>query len=134
MTFAPRSSRSRQHLVDYIAVHVRKPEVPALELECQPLVVDTETMQNRSLQVVHGHRVRDDVVRVVIGLAKRHASLDSATRQPHREAARVMIAPVVVFSQLALAVDRPAELSTPHYQRVVVQSPLLQCKYQRCRS
>ena len=93
--------------------------MPALELECQLLVVDAETMQNRSLQVMHVHRVRDDVVRVVIGLAKRHAPLDSATRQPDGETTWVMISPVVVFSQLALTVDCPAELSTPHYQRTM---------------
>ena len=107
-------------------MHVRKPEVPALELECELFVVDAEAMQNRGLQVMHVHRVRHNVVRVVIGLAKCHASLDSATREPHRETAWVMIAAVVVFSQLALAVDCPAEFSTPTLPAVVEQSRLLQ--------
>ena len=45
---------------------------------------------------------------------------------PCREAARVMIASVVLSSETALTVDRAAELATPHNQRVVEQPALLQ--------
>src|SRR5688572_10103675 len=115
-------------------MYVGKPEVPALELECKPFVIDAEAVQNSGLQIMYVHRVRDDVVRVIIGLAKCHASLDAATREPDRKTAWVMISAVVVFSQLALAVDCPAELSPPHYQSVVEHSALLQVKDQRRRS
>ena len=42
------------------------------------------------------------------------------------EAARMMIAAVVLARQLALAVDRPAELAAPDDQRVVEHAALLQ--------
>src|SRR6185503_13346795 len=71
------------------------------------------------------------VVAVVVGLAERNSGLDSAAREPDREASRMMIAPVIVGGQLALAVDRPAELAAPHHQRVLQQPALLQILNQR---
>ena len=62
---------------------------------------------------------------MVVGLAEGHAGLDAAAGQPHGEAARMMVAAVVVGRQLALAVDRAAELAAPHHQRVVEQPALL---------
>jgi hypothetical protein len=59
---AESTKRSGKYFVDHFAVHVSKPEVPALELEGQLLVVDPKTMQNSGLQVMHVHRVRHDVV------------------------------------------------------------------------
>src|SRR6185436_9394697 len=115
-------------------MYVCEPEMPALELECKLLVIDAQTMQNRRLQVVHVDWVRDDVIRVIIGLAKRQPSLDAATSKPHRKTSRVMIAAVVVFSQFALAIDGAPELSAPDYQGVVEQPALLQVEYQRRRS
>ena len=57
--------------------------------------------------------------------------LDAAAGQPDGEAARMMVAAVVVGGQLALAVDGPAELAAPDDQRVVEQAALLQVRDQR---
>ena len=105
----------------------------ALELVRQLLVVDAQAVQNRGLQIVDVHRIRDDVVAEVVGLAVRDAGLDAAAGHPHGEAARMMIAAVVVVRQLALAVDGAAEFAAPDDQRVVEQAALLQILDQRGR-
>ena len=69
----------------------------------------------------------DDVVAEVVGLAV--ASMPGLMPPPASqigEAARVMVAAVVVGGQLALAVDRAAELAAPDDQRVVEQAALLE--------
>ena len=78
------------------------------------------------MQVVDVDRVVGDVVAEVVGLAVGDAGLDAAAGQPDGEAARVVVAAVVVGGQRALAVDRPAELAAPDDQRVVEQAALLQ--------
>ena len=78
------------------------------------------------MQVVHLHRVLHDVVRVVVGLAVGDAGLHATARHPHREAAGMVVAAVVVARELALAVDGAAELAGPEHQRVVEQAALLE--------
>ena len=73
----------------------------------------------------------DDVVAEVVGLAVGDARLDAAAGQPDGEAARMMVAAVVVGGQRALAVDGAAELAAPDDQRVVEQAALLQVRDQR---
>ena len=51
-------------------MHVRQPEVAALELVDQPGVVDPQQVQDRRVQVVDLDRVLDDVVGEVVGLAQ----------------------------------------------------------------
>ena len=46
-------SRSRQHLVDELAVDIRQAEVAALEFERQLLVLDPKQMQNGRVDVVN---------------------------------------------------------------------------------
>ena len=52
---------------------VGEPEMAALELECQPGVVDAQAVQNRRLHVVHVDRIVGDVVAVIVGLAETDA-------------------------------------------------------------
>ena len=61
--------------------------VPALELVGQPGVVDAQAVQQGGVQIVHMHPVADDVVAVVVGLAKGHAASDSGAGQPDGVAA-----------------------------------------------
>ena len=51
---------------------------------------------------------------------------DPAAGEPHRKAPWMMIAPVVVGCQLALAVDGSAELPAPHHERVIQQTALFE--------
>ena len=103
-------------------------------LESQLGVVDAEQLQNRGMQVMHVHRVFGDVVTKIVGLADRHAGLDATPGHPRGEAARMMVAAVVVFGEPALAIDRTPELAAPNHERVVEHAALLEVRDQRRRS
>ena len=69
--------------------------------------------------------ILDDVVAEVVGLAVDRAALRAAAGHPHGEAARVMVAAVVLVGQAALRVDRAAEFAAPDDERVVEHAALL---------
>jgi hypothetical protein len=73
----------------------------------------------RGVQIVDVDRVAGDVVGKVVGLADRNSRLDPPAGQPEGEAARVMVAAVVVGGEASLAIDGAAELASPDHQRVV---------------
>ena len=52
--------------------------------------------------------------------------LDAAAGHPHGEAARMVVAAVVVLREPALAVDGAAKLAAPDDERVVEQAALLE--------
>src|SRR4029079_19494577 len=128
----PVVSRSRQELLHDLSVHVRQAEVATLELVDQTLVVDAQHVQDRRLQVVHGHRVRGDVVAEIVRLAENGPPLHPSAGDPHAEVARMVIAPAVGVGELALAEDRPAELPAPDDQRLVEETALLEIRDERC--
>ena len=65
-------------------------------------MVYSQLLQDRRLQVVHVDGILGDVVAKFIRRAVRRARPDAAASQPYRETARVMVASVVVFGELAL--------------------------------
>ena len=72
--------------------------------------------------VVDVHRVGDDVVAELVGLAVHDAGLDAGACHPDGKTLGMVVAAVVVARELALAVDRAAEFAAPDDQRVVQQS------------
>ena len=54
-------SRLRDDIADDAAMHIREPELAALEAVGEAFVMDTEAVKNRGLKVVdvHGRVVRD---------------------------------------------------------------------------
>lgn len=68
----------------------------ALKFERELRVIDTEQMQDRGVQVMNMHWIARDVVTEVVGLTDADTGLDSCTCQPNREAARMMVATVIV--------------------------------------
>src|SRR5439155_13898279 len=77
-------------------------------------------------QIVHMNRVGDDVVTEIVGLAEADAALDAAAGEPHGEASRMMITPVIGVRQRALAVNRASELAAPDHERVLKHAALFQ--------
>ena len=75
-----------------------KPEVSISEA----FVVDTQAVKDGGVQVIHVNRVFYYVVGKVIGLAILKTCFDTTSGHPHREAAAMVIATVVVFGQFAL--------------------------------
>ena len=58
------------------------------------------------------HRVFHDVEPKIITLTVRNARLDTAASHPDREASRMVVPPIGLLRESALAEDRAAELAT----------------------
>src|SRR5207245_4517513 len=93
-------------------------------------MIDAQAMKDCGVHVMDVHRVLDDVIAEIVGLAVDDARLDATAGHPDREAARMVIAAVIVLGKLALAVDRAAELAAPDHQRVVEQAALFEVGYE----
>src|SRR2546427_406280 len=77
--------------------HIRQPEIPPTELVRQPLVVETQQVQRRGVEIVDMHAVLDRVIADVVGGPVDEASLHAAARHPDRIAVGVVIAAVIAL-------------------------------------
>ena len=96
----------------------------------QACVIDAEALENSCLQVVYVNRTLRNVVTVVVRFSHHDPGLDSPAGHPHREAAGMVIAPIIFGGQTTLAVDRSAKFAAPHHQRLVQQTTLLQIRHE----
>ncbi len=96
----PRSSWMRSSREDapdrVLLLDAGHSHIQSLRLEGQPPVVDAQAVQDRRVHGVDMHRVFDDVVAEIVGLAVADAALDAAAGHPDGEAARMVIAAVVL--------------------------------------
>src|SRR5919108_6384854 len=92
----------------------------------EPAVVEAQQMQDRGMEVADVHGVLDDVVGEIVGLAVDRSGPGAAAGHPHGEAARVMIAAVVLMAQAALGVNGPAKLTSPDHEGGVIEAAALQ--------
>ncbi len=83
------------------------------------------------MEIVHLDRVLRHVVAEFVGFAVRDARLDAAAGHPHRERARVVVAPQELRSVARLVHRRAAELAAPHDQRRVEQAARLEVRHER---
>ncbi len=93
----------RQDLLDHPSADIREAEVAALVPVGQLLVVKPETVQQRSLQVVHMDLALDRLQADVVSIADDPPSGRAASGQPHAEA----VGMVVPAGILVLAVLQP---------------------------
>ena len=56
--------------------------VKTLKRKAQPLMIDPQLVQYGRVQVADGHRILNNVLAEVVGLAVRHPALNAATGQP----------------------------------------------------
>jgi hypothetical protein len=63
-------------------MHVCQPEFAALEAVGQALVINSQTVQKRRMQVMNCDRIADDVVAVVVRLAVDVPALEPAAGHP----------------------------------------------------
>src|SRR5215831_15315143 len=94
----------------------RKAHIQPLNAIRQASMINAQAVEDGRLQVVDVDRIARDVVGEVVGFAMDDAGADAAARQPHGEAARVVIAAVVLARERALAVYGAAELAAPDDQ------------------
>jgi hypothetical protein len=77
-----------EYLLDQMAMDVGEAVVAKLVAVGEPLVIDSQQIKNRGVQIVHVHSAVDDVVTHVVGLPVNDAGLHTASGQPHRKTAR----------------------------------------------
>lgn len=85
----------------------------------EAFVIKTELMQHGRVQIANVHWVLGDIVGEIVCLAVGDAGFYAAARQPHAEAAGVVIATVVLGFQVALRVDGTAKFSAPDYEGII---------------
>ena len=85
--------------------------IQAHEGEGEFVVVDTELVQDGSVEVADPDFVFDDIVAVIVGFSVGHATFDAAAGHPGREAFRVVVAAVLVAFEFALTVGGAAKLT-----------------------
>ena len=100
--------------------------IKALKRERQPFVIDADLVQNGGVEIAHVNRVLGDVVTEVIGLAVAEAAFDTAAGHPGGEAARVVVAPEVLWAAGGLAIGGSTELAGEDNQCIVQEAALLQ--------
>src|SRR5262245_33295537 len=86
-------------------------------------MIQSHEMQDRRMEIMHVHGVAGDIVTEFIGITI-HTGFYTATGHPDGETARVVVAPVLVFSELALAIVCSSKLTTPYYKGFIQQTSL----------
>src|SRR6266487_3653409 len=117
--------RLTNNLMDDLSMHIRESERAALVAIGQPLVVEAQQMQHRGVQIVHVHRLLDDVVAKFIRAAVRDALLHTAAREQHGEGILVMVA-ARLRAAPGLLHRRPAKFAAPDDKCLVEQPALFQ--------
>src|SRR4051794_34977626 len=83
---------SSQDLVDDGPGDIRETEVTALVFVRQLLVIESEAMQEGSVQIVDMHLIVDDAHTELICGAVSQSAFDTAAGEQHRERIRMMVA------------------------------------------
>ncbi len=61
---------------------IRQPEMPALKLEGEPRVIDSQTMKHGRVQIVDMDGIPNDIISEIIGLTEHHPGADPASAIP----------------------------------------------------
>ena len=105
-------------------MHISQSISPALMFEDQPLMIYATKVHQRSLEVMYVHRIFDNVVAEIVGLAVAKARFDPSPGHPHGEAPGMVIPAVAGGGKFALGIDGTAEFTAPDHQGIVQHSPL----------
>src|SRR5262249_9634515 len=108
-----------QNFPENVPAYVRQSEAPSLKFVGKLRMVDPQAVQDGRVEIVHINRITDDVVAEIVGLAIGEPALDPTSGHPEAEAARMVVAAIVILRQRALRVHGPAELAAPDDQSFV---------------
>src|SRR5438270_9968975 len=95
--------------------------VAALEFVGETGVIDSQTVENRGVQVVNVHWVLDNVVTEFVSAAVSDPRPDPASGEPDCETTGMVVTAVILGGQGSLAVNGAAKLAAPDHQGVVKQ-------------
>ena len=115
----------------HIAVDISEPEITTPEAIGQLLVINTQQVQNCSVEVMNVYWVLDGVVAQFVGTAMGNTALDPTTGRPNGKPTDVVIAASlrrIFFATLGHGSS--AELSPPDDQCIFKHTALLQVHYQ----
>ena len=101
-------------------MHIRQPEIAAVEAVGQFLVVESELIENRRVEIVHVDLVLHGPETKLVGRPMGRTGLESPAREPGRETLRI----VVPSRAVALGVRRATELPAKPDDGVVEKSAL----------
>ncbi len=87
-------------------------------------MIDSHATHDHGVDVMDMHGILDNIETEFVRDTVGDASFHSATGEPHRVAASVMVAAVVGGAELALAVDSSTELTSPNDQGLVQEAAL----------
>src|SRR5262249_32264088 len=93
--FVDQSPYLSQQFINNQPVNVGQTEIAPLKTISQFLVIESEQLQDRRVQIVNVYPVLDGVETELVSLTDRDAGFDPTARQPHREGVRMMVAAVV---------------------------------------
>jgi hypothetical protein len=99
--------------MNHFTAYVRQAETPALVFISKFLVVNTQLMQERCLEIVNMYGVFYNVVAKLIGLSIGNSGLHTTAGHPDGKAAGVVITAITGIRQNALGVIRAAKFAAP---------------------
>lgn len=85
--------------VQDIAVHIGQPEIAAAKTVGQFLVIETQQMQDRGMQIMDLDALLDRFVTKIVGGAPGHAATNTAPGQPTGEAKRIVIPAIIALGK-----------------------------------
>ena len=101
---------SSKKIADDIPMHVGEAKLAAGVPVGQPLMIQSQSIKQRGMQIVHVDGFFDGAITKFIRSTVGQAAADTAAGEPHGEGLGMMIAAIAVFDH-----RRAAELGSPHY-------------------
>ena len=114
-------------------MHIRKAKMPALILESEAFVVDAKEVKNGGMEIVHMDAIFGHIVGIIIRGSVGYPRLYTASCKPGGKISGVMVPSEVVLVELPLTVIGATKFSSPDYQGVLEQTPLLKVSHQGVR-
>ncbi len=99
--------------------------IKALELVGEAFVIIAKEMQHGGMKVTDVERILHDIVAELIRFTMDRPAFRATASHPHGEAARMVIAPIIFFTEATLTVNRATKLATPDNEGVLEHTPLL---------
>lgn len=88
---------SAEQVVSHVAVHIGQTEIATGMAVRQTLVVETQSVQQRGVKIVHVNGIFDGMKTKVVRRTVRQPAPNAAPGHPHREGLRMMVTSVPVF-------------------------------------
>src|SRR5665213_1781551 len=121
---------SCDNIADNFSGHICEPETSSLHFKSEPFMIYAHQIQQGGLEVMHVHRILYNVITEIIGFSIGDPSFHAGAGHPHGETARMVIASIIICSELSLGIYGTAEFAAPDHQCVFQHAPSFQILYQ----